>query len=249
MLISKVEQMPIAMRQASPKVAYECLRLCLEHNKSLQVIGAAYSPHWEELDGFADAMLFQLNVPTLPTLPSHKVWNMADSDKVGSENVIRTGRLAFDPEKGGKSIFKLILSPLRLEPASCRFFRKYGSHRSLKLFVPDHRGLPNSLKDQPETYSARIIEWLTTPGKEFMGYLWSVFYVKQEKRSTKSSRRNQEKEVQGYQVYLFATTGPRLPTVSLTELFNWFLPINRNLKMTSCKAYARLELGTFISAR
>lgn len=48
-----------------------------------------------------------------------------------------------------------------------------------------------------------------------------------------------------YQVYFFATVGVNLKSVSIADLLNWFMPIQRNLNIPYCKAFARFELGMY----
>lgn len=84
------------------------------------------------------------------------------------------------------------------------------------------------------------------PDKELMGCTWSAFHTRARKQK-KSKSKLSEDEDEGYEVMLFATEGLNLPRIPIHELLNWFMPIKLNYKQSSCKAFARLELGMSIT--
>jgi len=80
------------------------------------------------------------------------------------------------------------------------------------------------------------------PDKELMGCKWTAFHTRVRKRK-KSKSKFLEDEDEGYEAMLFATEGLDLPRITVHELLNWFMPIKLNYEQSSCKAFARLELG------
>lgn len=137
------------------------------------------------------------------------------------------------------------MTPLQVE-RSCRFFRKFGSHRFLKLSLPSFKRehLPEYLADQSENLRHQIREWLKVPDKELIGWTWNVLYVKPYKGKKKGQTFLQDtSDVRGYDIYLFATGGIGLEKVSMEQLFDWYMPVKWNSSMMACKAFARLELG------
>ena len=176
----------------------------------------------------------------LPTLPSKEAWNAA---REGSPFVVRCGRVSFRSMKAD-TLFRLTLAPLELQSTSSRFFRKFGSCRFLRLLFPALDKPPQYLNATRPELLDRVQAWLRTPDKEFIGCKWSVFHTRQRK-ARKSRLKPDEDDEAGYEVMLFATEGPHLKPVSLHELFNWFLPMKLNRSLSSCKAFARLELGQY----
>ena len=175
---------------------------------------------------------------TMPPPPSRKAWQAAGR---GSELVVRTGRVLFDTGKS-QSFLKLVLDPLQLETTSNRFFRHSGAHRFLKLILPSFGDIPQPLNVKRAQIHPRVQEWLNVSDKELMGCKWSAFHTRARKRK-KSKSKFTEDEDEGYEVMLFATEGLDLPRITVHELLNWFMPFKLNYKQSSCKAFARLELG------
>jgi hypothetical protein len=162
--------------------------------------------------------------------------------------VIRNGRLRFSRAKA-ESVFELGIDPLKEEDTSNRFFRHFGAHRFLRLITPSLKKVPDYLNSSKEQLHERIEQWLSVPSKEFMGYNWSVFHTRAMKTKKSRVRRDEDSDDNGYEVMLFATDGPGLSHVTVHELLNWFIPIHLNGDQSSCKAFARLELGTSLTSR
>jgi len=176
----------------------------------------------------------------LPDLPSREAW---DAARDGSPFVIHCGRVSFRSMKAD-TLFRLTLEPLQLQSTSNRFFRQFGSCRFLRLLFPALERPPQYLNATRADLLDRVQEWLRTPDKEFMGCKWSVFHTRR-RRPRRNKFKPSEDEDIGYEVMLFATEGPNLRPVCLDELFNWFVPVKLNQKLSSCKAFARLELGKY----
>ena len=174
----------------------------------------------------------------LPPPPSRSAWQAAGR---GSELVAHTGRVMFDTGRS-QSFLKLVLDPLQLETTSNRFFRHFGAHRFLKLIIPSFGRIPQPLKLNRNHIDPRVQEWLNMPDKELMGRKWTAFHTRARKRK-KSKSKFTEDEDEGYEVMFFATEGLDLPRISAHELLNWFMPFKLNYKQSSCKAFARPELG------
>jgi len=147
----------------------------------------------------------------------------------------------FSTEKS-ESFLKLVLDPLHLETTSNRLFRHFGAHRFFKLIVPSFGRTPQPLNINRNQIHPRVQEWLNMPDKELVGFRWSAFHTRARKQK-KSKSKFSEDEDEGYEVMLFATEGLDLPHVTLSQLLNWFMPIELNYRQSSCKAFARLELG------
>lgn len=174
----------------------------------------------------------------IPTLPTKEAW---DAARDGSPCVIRCGRVSFRSTRAD-TLLRLTLDPLQLQPTSSRFFRQFGSCRFLRLLFPALDRPPQYLNATRTELLDCVQDWLRTPDKEFIGCKWSVFHTRR-RRPRKSKLKPTEDEEAGYEVMLFATEGPQLKTIHLDELFEWFLPVKLNQSLSSCKAFARLELG------
>jgi len=176
----------------------------------------------------------------IPPPPSRSAWQAAGR---GSAHVVRTGRVVFDTGRT-QSFLRLVLDPLQLASTSNRFFRHFRAQRFLKLIVPSFGDIPPPLNVKRAQIHPRIQEWLNMPDKELIGCKWSAFHTRARKRK-KSKSKFVEDEDEGYEVMLFATEGLDLPHITVYDLLNWFIPIKRNSRQSSCKAFARLELGVF----
>jgi len=181
----------------------------------------------------------------IPALPSQRAWDAAGK---ASENVMRVGRLVFQQTARSDSLFTLILEPLSSQPTSNRFFRHFGAHRFLRLLLPSLERPPSYLNASRESLHSRVQEWLNKGNKDFMGCKWSVFHTRMRRpRKSKTKRSNEEES--GHEVMLFATEGLGMQRIPVFELIDWFLPLTPNGKQPSCKAFARIELGTVFGFR
>lgn len=156
--------------------------------------------------------------------------------------VTRTAKLIFSSKLSDSKAFQISLSPLRLEPRSCRFARVFGAERFLYLAVPRLNKPPTVFRGMAEVLPTRFQQWLNTMDKEFLGCSWSVIFVRPIKSKKKADAGNIE-EASSYQVILFATEGPGLEKTSIDEILNWFMPVHLNMGLSSCKAFAHIELG------
>lgn len=234
-----VEEVPSCMQDAPLHIKYECVRISLQHGIPISLIAARYTDSWKQYIIFEDAMQTLVGKTGNLQLPSEDSWEAAAAN---SEFVIRSGSLTISEGKSD-DLFKLTLSPLQVENESCRFFRKFGANRFLKLVFPTKAAETS----QRYHYERRIREWLTI-SKRFLACDWVVFHVRHNK--TRLKKNSQVQTVSScFQAHLFATAGPGLKTISRTELVDWFLPLDLNLGMTYCKAFARLELGQLNSSK
>ncbi|KAL1641810.1 hypothetical protein SLS58_005852 [Diplodia intermedia] len=193
---------------------------------------------------------------------SEKAWNNAGVIVEGStvkafENITLKVKLSFTDKNHGP-IFKLRLQPLQLEETSCRFQRAFGGDRFLYLETPKFQGdrLPEHLKGQLEAIEERFPEWLGAKGKRFLGRKWETIHVEPIGDKKKSKGRAQD-EGRGYRVILFATSGNDIDstketgkirsgtrrTMSVYDLVNWFMPLDKNANQRYLKAFARISLG------
>lgn len=179
-----------------------------------------------------------------PAKTQIETWNIAND----SPNIVRSGKLGFQA-RAGPSVFKLSLSPLKLEAKSRRFARKFGAHRFLHLSIPSPQmaALPEHLHGQTTNVKQRLQEWLLVPDKKFMGYSWTPFSTRAAKTSKKAGKRGDaDEDFGGFMVILFATKGPGLKEISIADLLSWFIPLHLNLRLPVCKAFARIDLGCSI---
>lgn len=72
--------------------------------------------------------------------------------------------------------------------------------------------------------------------KEFLGRIWRVFHVQDVKK------KNSKDNLPSQRLVLFAVDGPRVQKISLHELLDWAIPLDKNGHQGFCKAYARLDL-------
>ncbi len=234
-----MEDLPARLIGASPQLRYECVRIARSCNILITQLAERFTPQWEDYNIFWTDV--ESLLPTghhLPIKTTRSAWDAAAGSAVDGANVIRSGTLNFQT-KQSDTIFRLDLSPLKREPKTCRFFRKFGASRFLTLIIPEPRRLPSYLSNHRALFGARLQEWLTTPDKRFMGWLWNVFFA----RHCSTRDKGQVEWSNGYRIYLFATQGSGLNHVSLKELLDWFIPIHLNIDKTFCKVFARLELG------
>ncbi|KAK8233703.1 RNA dependent RNA polymerase-domain-containing protein [Phyllosticta capitalensis] len=166
------------------------------------------------------------------------------------ENVKLKASLSFNTSNVGP-LSKLHMQPLRTE-TSCRFQRAFGGDRFLYIEVPSFHLMPSHISDQQRYLPDRFVEWLETP-KRFLGRVWKAFFVD----PIQPRKRQNETELRGYQVILFALHGcdlegkrqrvsSRAPrqAMDIYDLLNWFMPLEEpNSSQAFPKAFARIALG------
>ena len=223
---------------------YECIRLAAWYGIATYSLTGWSPEHLLSRSSLDEAIYKRAGSPPKfprPPRSSPEVWDLAARD---SDTVILSGQLQFADHKS-PSPFSLRLLPLDADPKSNRFARKFGANRFLKIFAPSFNGLPRHLPR--DRMLERFQEWLLVPNKNLMGYTWDVFHAKPtektQKQAHKSERFSEPGEVGGHEIVLFATSGPGLGNMCLRELLDWFMPLELNQNLPSCKAYARLKLG------
>jgi hypothetical protein len=162
------------------------------------------------------------------------VWD-ATTDPLQFANVILKANLTFNSSASADKLLALTLQPLKCERA-CVLQRRFGSSRFLYVEVLQvHTFNGIHLKGQQDLLKSRFREWMCT-GKEFLGRIWRVFHVQDVKK------KNSKDNLPSQRLVLFAVDGPRLQKISLYEVLNWAIPLNKNGHQGFCKAYARLDL-------
>ncbi|KAI9718001.1 MAG: hypothetical protein M1828_006991 [Chrysothrix sp. TS-e1954] len=225
-------------------VRYELERQVQHHNRSLPYL---VFKDYASKDFISPGQLSDLCRDVFPTGAARSTADVsADCWKAAtknSNNVFLTGQIEFRQADKNESIFKLRLSPLKLETGSKRFFRKFGSHRFLSLSFPSFNHVPAVWKAQGEHLAQRVQDWLRLPHKDLMGCRWTAIFARVIKDRRKAKRGKEAEYYGGHEILFFATEGPRLPTINIEEVCDWVLPLSLNRSLTSCKAFARLELG------
>lgn len=84
---------------------------------------------------------------------------------------------------------------------------------------------------------------MLVPDKEFMGYCWTAFCTRASKTTRKHGKREDLDDFGGFVVILFATKGHGLDDVDIGRFLNWFMPLQLNVELPVCKAFARIDLG------
>jgi hypothetical protein len=102
---------------------------------------------------------------------------------------------------------------------SRRSYRKYEGHRFITMSIP---------KETVFKYQKRVIDYLQKP-LTICGRTYRVFFVK----SANST----------FTAHYFATEGAGLRHVSLQELMEWLVSLNRNCNMTAPKLWSRISLA------
>jgi hypothetical protein len=152
------------------------------------------------------------------------------------------GRLLFNLQDRGP-VFDLELLPIQADK-SCRFQRKFGSHRFLYLNVPPFESKEKTKPSRFNGDEMKQIEqqWKIWFRKEhsFLGRKWKAFHVEPIKRKAGRVRvDNSDKRM-----ILFATEGIGIEDpMSIGEMLNWFFPFASNMDQSFCKAYSRIDLG------
>lgn len=162
------------------------------------------------------------------------VWE-ARIDPTQSANIMLKANLIFSASASADKFLTLSLQPLKIERA-CILQRHFGSSRFMYIEVPQiHTFNGIHLKGQQDLLKSRYKEWLCTE-KEFLGRIWRVFHVQDIKK------KNSKDNLLSQRLVLFAVDGPRLQKISLYEMLNWVIPLEKNGDHGFCKAYARLDL-------
>ncbi|KAF2678023.1 hypothetical protein K458DRAFT_423437 [Lentithecium fluviatile CBS 122367] len=170
---------------------------------------------------------------------SARIWSAA---KRNFDGYTFKGRVVF--QKAGP-VFDLHLLPLQAE-RSCRFQRKFGSHRFLYLNLPP---FDTNAKTKPSRFTVDDMkqieeQWKAWFQKEhsFLGRKWRAFHIEPIKK--KKGPRRQKDDDSDRRMILFATEGVGIEDpMSVGEMLNWFIPFSGNMDQTFCKAYARMDLG------
>jgi hypothetical protein len=171
---------------------------------------------------------------------SQKAWQVAlEKETCGPDlSISLTARLSFNTKKHLPELFALGLQPMQVGK-NCRFQRKFGGDRFLNVYVPDSSKIPEHGRDQENHLTKRLLEWMMKE-KEFLGRTWRAVYMEP----------YQKKGALGFQhrIVFFATSGFDISTVSVRDIFSWFMSLSNvdNLSLPYLKAFCRLSLGMII---
>lgn len=239
------------------KYRWEFMRFALEVGvEPADLLPTTHNEDWQEYAAMWDYLLrhdANKECEKQPQRSSEKAWSCTDNN---FENITLKASLAFNQKNSGP-LFSIQLQPLQVEEASCRFQRAFGGDRFLYLEVPPFKrdGLPSHLKQQLCNIEERFEDWLPYKQKPFLGREWEVVHI-EPLASKKQTLRRQQTEVRGFRVILFATRGCDIPRrrgkkihssvrqeMSVYDLINWFMPLDRNSDQAYLKAFARISLG------
>lgn len=235
------QDLPESFDDLPIRVRYECLRYANYHRIVLPCANELFPNGFDSLKEVCNQLSQLGNKPTDQSFYeplNESIWK-ASMERGWRNELSLGGTIHFQTSKDSSAL-RLKLNPIRQLKSSNRFYRKYGSHRFLRLTVPSHKNSPRHLGGKGRV-SQRIREWLNTPGKKLLGCSWTAIFTKPGRATNKAVEKFGESE--GRQVIFFAESGPGYETVKVDDLLDWFLPIHLNKQMPACKAYSRLELG------
>lgn len=236
-----VSEPPSALRVMPYFAVFICQRIALEQSiplaelvRRMDIAQACIDPNvfWANLAEHPD-------VKSVKIKDSNRLWSAAEHN---FEGFTFKGQINLR-NKQAEPIFGLELHPI-LPEKSCRFQRKYGSHRFLYLDVPkvDMKSWNCGNGDDRKLIRQRWEEWLHTE-HSFLHRKWRVFHLEPTKKKGKKNRKNEE-TTHDFRIILFATAGSGIDkNYTVGEMLNWFLPFAANMKQSFCKAFARYDLG------
>lgn len=155
-------------------------------------------------------------------------------------NLCLSGSLTFRPRQPGP-IFDFKLKPLGMSKKYHRLARKFGGDRFCTLGIPgiDHRSLPECLRRHHATIRNPFVSWLIETEHHFLGRIWRAFFL----RKASSNKGAKSQDEGQHQIYLFATQGHGLAPMTISEVLDWFMPIQKNTQQPALKLFARLSQG------
>jgi hypothetical protein len=180
----------------------------------------------------------------------------------GFNGVVLSAKLHFRESDEGP-LFNVKLQPLKME-TSHRLGRRFGNDRFIEISLPGLSGekLPKSLRQVGAASRKIIIEWLVHGLHEFLGITWKPFYVKDvDKKKTKIDlfATNELDNTTKFSTFAFATDGidfqasNTIPErgedstnhtkMTVDEMINWLIPLERNKKQSFLKLFQRIPLG------
>ncbi|KAF3941120.1 hypothetical protein ABW19_dt0208980 [Dactylella cylindrospora] len=130
------------------------------------------------------------------------------------------------------------LKPLQTEALTNRFSEKFGSHRFMTLRIP---AWDSTMGISEDDYWSIIETWLIEGGFPLLGRHWKAIYFRKETK--KADKRRTKKTKPDKILLMFAESGHDIEPITVLQAFEWFLPIDENLKSFQCKVFSRLGLG------
>ncbi|KAF1950050.1 hypothetical protein CC80DRAFT_598473 [Byssothecium circinans] len=229
-----VDELSHELRSFPYFVLFICCRLANEHNVSMRELMSSMDPKLvHDPVEFWEMIKCQVQ-DTFVLHDSYKVWS---SIRREFEGFTFKGRVTF---RSTGHVFGLQLQPIEAD-RSCRFQRKFGSHRFLYLTLPSFE------TDKPARFIALEMDHIQKQFKtwfhkehSFLGRKWRAFHIEpiKGKKRGKAKDDNADKRM-----VMFATEGYDIDTISVGEMLNWFFPCKGNMRQNFCKAYARIDLG------
>ncbi|KAF2203470.1 hypothetical protein GQ43DRAFT_498971 [Delitschia confertaspora ATCC 74209] len=230
-----VKDIPSGLKSAPFIVRLECTRIAAANKKQPEDILTRYVKNLSTYDGFWGFVGEKHPRLDTKTRDSRKTWEAA---KCRFEGYTLKGKLTFDTRESG-SIFSFGLDPLQRE-TQCRLQRKFGSDRFLYLTVPVFdRGIPQRVRAQRGLLEEQWAVWLSTD-HAFLGRKWRAFHIEDVKKKKTAVRKG---ETFNKRIVLFAIEGCDIVSISIGEMLDWFIPLERNCDQSFCKAFARLDLA------
>lgn len=142
--------------------------------------------------------------------------------------------------RSAQSVFKLEPSPIQAE-RSCQLQRMFGSDRFLYLAFPSFsNNRPDRFtKDEMSQIEDQWKLWLMEE-HSFLNRKWRAFWIEPRKK-----RNHQRKDDDSdRQAVLFATEGQGITRpMSVGQMLDEFISLDKNQEQNFCKAYARVALG------
>jgi hypothetical protein len=221
------------------RIVWECQRWSLATGISTRYLFdriAKQRPNTDDLDEFSRFLRQALPDSCQAKAPvegSRNAWLDTSDDKVQYK-----ARLKFSKSPTQPFLFETCMQPLFTEQKTCRFQRKFGSHRVLYVDIPNLANVPDTFGEGSalENY---FLEWLCVP-KDFLGRQWQAIHLKQSKAKKEDIER-----YQGYRVVLLAVNGHGLEPVSIESALQWHMDLdNAESKQEYFrKRFSRLDLG------
>jgi hypothetical protein len=210
-------------------VRYECVRL-RAHGIENPKQNINYDKFWQD----------NQNLGYKGQKCQRAAWRIANSPvKETDLTLALTAKATFAAEKE-PSLLNLTLTSLTMRKSN-RYFRQFGGHRFLSVYLPDLSKSPLCPNSQSETARKTLVQWLTTT-KTFLGRKWSVIYFEPHKSKTSNS---QSKE-HVFRAIFFALEGVGISRpMTVAQVLSWHFAFGRedNLEQPFTKAFSRFALG------
>jgi hypothetical protein len=246
----------VAVKNIEFRVLWECQRWSLTTGLPIERFLGRIPVGREDYETFMEALKSATKPFSNITLPSRSnclTWQRAKQDaqrssaqynaqkqdipERGMYEVQYKARISFSDSKDSPHLFQTTLLALYSDK-SCRFQRRYGSHRVLYVDVPDFKKLPKHFNGQ-EHLLDMFLNWLCTP-KQFLGRTWLAIHLEASKAKKTDAHR-----FLGYRVVLLALSGDGLEPLDVSLVFHQFMRLEDqdNMMRPFRKLFSRIDLG------